>query len=264
VDTIDCSIYSIQAVLHDGNFTIDYRSKETGNTPLLLALGTGKEEVAIELIRYGANVELSNYDGQTPLMVACSFNLLSAMREILIGVRDLELEDSAGMTALLWAISFAAQFSSLEIVQLLLRCGASIQAKDKYGGSPFLIAANFGSLLAVEYLLIEFEGIFSVHDCYEAGGSALHVASFNGHIFLVKALLLWGSDTRHEDQVGDTSRIWAQDQGHTGVVTLLEAWPPICALWMVRSVGEVPRLGKKSEFKRFPKNLCAMLGKFLV
>jgi ankyrin repeat protein len=53
---------SILPLLESRDFSIDYQEPETGCTALMYALETGNEEVALELIRRGANVDLAAFE----------------------------------------------------------------------------------------------------------------------------------------------------------------------------------------------------------
>jgi ankyrin repeat protein len=281
----------VQALLESETFSLNDQDPETGYTALMYALDSGNEEVALELIRRGANVELASVNGETPLMAAC-VNCHSAVEEIVFRVRDLDVMDSDGVTAM----SLAVPFSSLEIVQLLLRSGASLLTTVE-GLSVFHLALLKGRLDTAEYLLTEFE-VFSVShrdadgnqpmNTAACGGypnviewlisrgapfdepgyqgeTPLMTAARNGHILVAQTLLLWGADPHRLDEDGCTARsLAAEEEGHEGVVALLDAWRSVQALWVVRFAGEVRHVAPRSEFKRLPYDMNRMLGKFLV
>jgi hypothetical protein len=96
----------------------------------------------------------------------------------------------------------------------------------------------------------------------KGGNTALVVASGMGHLLAVHTLLLWGADPSLGLR-GRTPAMLAKAKGHDGVVKLLDAWTPIRAMWTVRSAVEV-RGSLRSELVRYPKDMCRMLGKFLV
>jgi ankyrin repeat protein len=286
--------YLVKALLASGDFFIDFQDPETGGTALMFALETCTEErFARELIRRGANVELANADGTTPLMAACVANFFSAAEEIALQVRDLDVSNNNGMTA----VCLAVQCSSLKIVQLLVRCGASVMVAG-FGTPVFHQALYNARLETAEYLLTEeFEGLFSVHHRDVHGYQPMHVAASGGrlnavewlnrrgaafdvpgfagdtplmhaarrgHLLVAHKLLLWGADPSRVDDGGGTARSWAEKGGHGGVVALLDAWRSVQAVWVVRFAGEVRRVAPRSEFKRLPYDMNRMLGKFLV
>jgi ankyrin repeat protein len=285
------NLESIQALLESGDFFLDYQDPETGGTALFYALDRENEELALELIELGANVELAEAEGVTPLMAACCLNFHSAAEAIALRVRNIEVTDNNGLTAL----SYAAQCSSLEIFQLLVHCGALVETAVD-GVSIFHQALAFGRVDTAEYLLTEFE-FFSVHHRDAYGNQPMHWAcsgghlnavewlhrrgagcdelgfcsrtplmftAHEGHILVAQKLLLWGADPHRADDEGKTARTWAMDEGYGGVVTLLDAWSSVQAMWVVRFAGEVRRVAPGSEFKRLPYDMNRMLGNFLV
>jgi len=87
--------------------------------------------------------------------------------------------------ALLWA---AAEDHGENIVDLLLREGADVTAKDDIGWTALHITALFGHE-AVARLLIEKGADVTAKD--DRGGTALHVAAYYGHEAVVRLLRRW-------------------------------------------------------------------------
>jgi hypothetical protein len=98
----------------------------------------------------------------------------------------------------------------------------------------------------------------------------------NSELGMVKLLLLYGGNPdQGTTQYGYTARASALSMQRSEILKLFDSWCSIRALWVVRSVDEVrhvapcpdfkrARLAPRSQFKRFPKDLARMLGKFLV
>jgi hypothetical protein len=187
------SMESIRVLMERPDFEIDCQAYGgCGITPLIAAFGMCREDVALELIRLGADVELSDQMDHSPLSLACKFNLHST-------------------------------------AEALVQAGADI---------------NRPSFLTIFIPL----------------GSA----ATNGHVSMVQKLLLWGSNPGQVGSLlGDTVRAETNKLGHYGVVQLLDAWGSIQTVWVVRSAGQVRRLGTRSALKSLPKDLCRMVGSML-
>ncbi len=63
-----------------------------------------------------------------------------------------------------------------------------------------------------------------VNTASEEGYTALHYASYNGHIAAVHALLVAGADQRLRNSKGETPHASAEAAGHNHVVDILHAW----------------------------------------
>jgi hypothetical protein len=121
----------VRAVKHFWNSEISFsfefgRGPESNMLALKAVLGHHLEKVSLDLILRGA-------DGTTPLMLACQKDYRSAAREIASLLPDLEAVNGRGRTAL----SIAVMFSSLKMVQMLVRMGASVHTMDGQGCSVF-------------------------------------------------------------------------------------------------------------------------------
>jgi ankyrin repeat protein len=64
----------ILALIKRPDFFIDFQYHRSRNTPLLAAIEVEREDVTVELILRGANLELDSY-GLTPMTQACAKNL---------------------------------------------------------------------------------------------------------------------------------------------------------------------------------------------
>jgi len=116
--------------------------------------------------------------------------------------------------SLLWA----ARNGRKADVQLMLRSGASLKAKDEIYGMTPLSWAAFGGHEAIVRLLLEEGGALVSKD--DVDGS-LALASGNGHIAVVRLLLENGADIKVKGRGGNTPLLSAVHQGHQAVVKLL-------------------------------------------
>jgi hypothetical protein len=77
-------------------------------------------------------------------------------------------------------------------VELLVVCGAKIEATDMYGGTPLIEAARGGNVETMEVLLKKGAKIEAV----DSAGTALWMAAYRGHLPCVKLLVKYGANTK--------------------------------------------------------------------
>lgn len=143
-----------------------------GNTPLMLSVDDTK--VAKLLAEKGANREVVNNDGENLLIYAVKRKHISHMKEkndilanvrsIIAYTRNLEARDKKGNTALITA------FQSKEILDLLIKSGADVNARNFIGESALMLAANGNYQESVTVLL--------------KGAANLELADISGHTAL--------------------------------------------------------------------------------
>ncbi len=144
-------------------------TNEYGSSPLSEAAIVGNPDVIGKLLKAGADPNASNADGQTPLMVlARTSNVAAATQLLRRGAKVDQVEQWHEQTALMWA----AAESQPEMVQLLIRHGANVNARSKLnhwqrmvtaepraqmrsvgGLTPLLYATRQGCMACVKYLV---------------------------------------------------------------------------------------------------------------
>ena len=133
-----------------------------GHYPITVASQQGHEEVVkILLEEYNANAEAETSDGWTALLFACKEGQEETVKILLDrinNVNSVSHKNACGKTPLMWA----AWNGRLEIVEQLLRKGASMEVKTR------------------------------------SGGTALHLAVSRGHDHVLQLLLSRGADIRHK------------------------------------------------------------------
>jgi len=97
-------------------------------------------EIAQELIRAGAVLDVQNINGATALMYAVLFNRLEIVQELTRAGAALDVQDSEGQTALRYAV----WSNRLEIAQELIRAGAALDLQDKHGRTALQQAQYYG------------------------------------------------------------------------------------------------------------------------
>lgn len=141
--------------------------------------------------------------------------LESVQKAIEAGV-DVNSADEEQRTALL----FAAFNGHTPVVKLLLDSGARLEQRDSMGRTALMFAST-GDNAATVNLLLESGADVNTVDTNE-GFTPLMYAAAEGHVDVVKALLQHDADPSLRDTDGDSARDFAQRNGHTRVVRLLQ------------------------------------------
>jgi ankyrin repeat protein len=177
-----------------------------GITPLAEAAQNGNAAIVERLLAAGADVNAALPEGDTPLMIASRTGSVPVVKMLLSKGAAVDARDAwHGETALMWA----AGENHAEVVDLLARAGADLNAKAiafdwkgiKHGGvqsqlpagglTPLLQAARQNSVEAGQVLL-KAGADANLKD--PQGISPLRVAISNGHLDLAKIMLEAGAD----------------------------------------------------------------------
>ena len=262
---------------------------EDGRTPLLKASSYGELAVVKMLVKAGAGVRVTDEDGDNCLTLAAYFGYVEIVRylvafpevdvnhaeeegytalhfagqenqpavvEVLIDAgADVEaIEDDRGRTPLL----LASLSGALDCVKLLVRAGAGVCVTDNEGDTCLILAAYFGRIETVRYLLCmpevdvdhsSTEGFTALHVSGQKlfpevvqvlidagadvdvkgdmGRTALHNACENGELADVKMLVRAGAGVSVTDNEGDTCLILAACAGCTRTVRYLVGLPEV-------------------------------------
>ncbi|GFT56280.1 hypothetical protein NPIL_467881, partial [Nephila pilipes] len=149
-------------------------------TPLHLAAKNGHENIIRILLKHKSNIE-RDFLGCHPLFYAVVHNQKAAVQFFL----DRNIVDACVVLGGLTSLHIAAETGCLEVVNLLLKNGADINAKT------------------------------------DKQATALHLASLNGHIDIVKALIMIGAEINVHSHDGGTPLHNAVENGHENVVEIL-------------------------------------------
>lgn len=140
-------------------------------TALHLACEESRTEIVNLLLSKGANVRLTNSRGSTPLHLAAKSSSFECVEALLkMGRADPNAEDSDKRTPLHAAI--CKSDSAFDIIEMLIKQGATIDIEDQYGFTPLYLAAIDGVSDCVELLI--FHGA-DVTAKSKKGNSALNV-----------------------------------------------------------------------------------------
>jgi ankyrin repeat protein len=117
------------------------------------------------------------------------------------------------------ALHWAAHWDDIEMASLLLRAGANVQAANRYGVTPLVLACANGSDRMVDLLLkAKADPNTTVGD----GEAVLMTASRTGNAAAVKLLIAAGAKVNaQEGWRGQTPLMWAAAEGHNDAVQAL-------------------------------------------
>jgi len=139
------------------------------------------------------------------------------VRALLAQHVDATVAQADGMTALHWA----AYHDNPEIVDLLVRARANVNAANRYGVTPLSLACTNGNGAMVERLLTAGA---DPNTPLPGGETPLMTAARTGKLAAVNALLSHGAKVDgKDDRRGQTALMWAAAEGHAAVVQALIA-----------------------------------------
>ncbi len=183
---------------------------EGGDTPVLLSVYYGAQDVTRLLLEHNAN--LSYFE-------AAAVGELPRLRQLRAAQPDLlNAYSHDGWTAL----HLAAFFGHREVADYLLNQGAdpNLRSKNRMGNLP-LHSALAGRRYDIAHLLIGRNTLVTTADA--AGWTPLHHAAYTGHEPIVEALLARGASARAQNEKGQTPAQIAEEQGNGGLAERLRS-----------------------------------------
>ena len=187
---------------------------------LIEACRRGDLASVIKLVEEGHSVD-GVYSGQsmyawTPLMEASIAGHSNIVKYLLEQNAIMNARDSYGKSALHHA--HVGKNGSLDIVNMLISKGADIEAEDRGGWTPLMIAAVKRQHSLVELLI---SSGASLDKKNRKGHTAFHYACKNASTDIVNMLISKGANIEEEDHDGLTPLMWAAMTGYYSVVEVL-------------------------------------------
>ena len=134
---------------------IDLSDKESGYMPLLVAAMKNNTEMAVLLLKFGAEANVhwvdSRGEKRTPLAIACSFGNVELASLLINKGASLHVKNSRGFTLLHHAVARG----DLEIAKLLLQYDMNIDEPSSSGTTALMMAVYTGQTEMVRFLLQE-------------------------------------------------------------------------------------------------------------
>ena len=161
------------------------------------------------------------FDWYSALLIACFSADLTIAKLLLEAGASTELRvHKGGETALVVIASTSADLPALGIpaAELLLDCGAEVNAVGDYGRTPLMHAARNGNAAMVDTLLARSA---NVHMKDTDGENALVIAVDQGHLDAARALLEAGADADSTNQQSRTVAMFAVLKKNVPMLELL-------------------------------------------
>jgi ankyrin repeat protein len=141
--------YYIVKYLVEQGADINLRSPDDGYSPLLDALSSQHEKIALYLMENGANVIVKGSDGNIPIMFAIEYGQVKAAEKLIELDCDITTTTMWGVNAL----HGACKNGHFKIVQLLIQKGVNIESVTDNGETPLALACSSGHKNIAEFLI---------------------------------------------------------------------------------------------------------------
>ena len=201
--------------------------------PLHAAVRSENPAILSMLLAAGAEVESKDEAGNTALIIASSTGRDDMVLVLLAGGARIETTDNRGWTAL----TAARQKNHLSVEQILVDHGApdpllasaphrsgeldmAFTAEGEAGWTPLMYAAWRGDVDTVKRILRKQPEVDAVD---RDGHTALSRAAWQGHVEIVDALLVSGADPNMRQNNSFTPLLWATQNGHSETIRSLVA-----------------------------------------
>ena len=229
-----------------------------GNTPLHLAAEWNLAKAVPLIITKGGDINAKNYNGETPLFNAAKANSPEMIKALLAGAggesnADLTARNFLGNSVLFASVTWkasrsastlieadarsndkellnaknlagktplheAARIGDSDLLAILLRAGADVNAADEIGATPLVDAVNTGSADTARALL-EYGAVPIIQDMY--GRNAFHAAAEGADVEIIAMLRRAGASPMSRDAYGTTPLSLAFSRGDDVIKAVL-------------------------------------------
>jgi ankyrin repeat protein len=187
---------------------------EDGNTPLCMAAEMGEARIVEALIQAGIDLDAPDGGGNRPLQSATRSGHVSIAKRLVQSGVDVNTTDSYGDRC----IHLAAGDGDKTLCEMLFRAGAELNTPNGFGKTPLYLALEYGKEQVVSFLL---ENGVSVNTWDSNGDLPLCVASKNGHQHVVMRLVDLGAHIDAPNISGNLPLCLALDNGHGEIAQLM-------------------------------------------
>ena len=161
-------------------------------TPLFAASFHGQVDIIRWLLNHGTDVDACSPDGYTPLNEAACAMQLEAVQVLFDHHADINSQDGMGRTSLYWILAhFGSNEKFVDMVQLLLELGANPNICTTDNHRTPLHEASSQGLLEAARLLLSHEAKVDEKDRW--GKTPFQLAASKGHEELTKLLVEHGA-----------------------------------------------------------------------
>lgn len=139
--------------INDENNLEDSENEDDSiKTPIIDALLENDNDLALQLIHYGSDVNEVDDDGQTPLMIAANSGNIQVVKKLLEHHANVDIQDT---TYEYTALMYAVQNNETEVIKLLIEAGADLDIHTKDYISALSIAMDQNNNEEIGKLLVE-------------------------------------------------------------------------------------------------------------
>lgn len=174
----------------------------------------------LQLYKLSANEE-GEYKIYTQILKqlydACSRNNVATIRLLVEGL-EIDIVNSVKFSNDMSPLMLSCHYASKDVVEILLRSKALVNAVDVNGDTALMYACRNGSV-AVICLLLQYNSKINI--AMNDGGTALMYACRDGHLGAVKILLSRGASMDIAEKDGSTALFYAKQKKHFEIVELL-------------------------------------------
>uniref|UniRef100_A0A1I7RHD0 ANK_REP_REGION domain-containing protein n=1 Tax=Bursaphelenchus xylophilus TaxID=6326 RepID=A0A1I7RHD0_BURXY len=209
---------------------IDDPNDETANVDrtdalLRFACSVGYTELVRQLVKIRGSAEYSSIRKTTMLMEACCVGHTEIVKELISFGADVNALSGTLNTALI----YASTTGKVDCVRLLLQCpGVMLDIRNASGHTALMEASSAGHLDVVKELLAYNADIFAIVENVDFKESSLSLASYRGHVEVVKYLFQNMADTPEKLEELHTGLLEAAMNGHYEVAkALLDGGAPV-------------------------------------
>ncbi|KAK6169528.1 hypothetical protein SNE40_020567 [Patella caerulea] len=180
-----------------------------------------KEIIKILLLQNRLNVNLTDVDGQTALFMAVINGERSITEDLLKAGADVNHCDNTGKTPLMMAVNE----KDTVMANILLKAGADLKPRDRFGRNAIYLAALFNVSLDLDVLLkysnVRSEAKSIVNATDKDGKTPFMVAAEHGFKDVVEKLLTAGCNIDLQDHGGKTALMFAVHNEDETILSLL-------------------------------------------
>ncbi|XP_029926649.1 fibronectin type 3 and ankyrin repeat domains 1 protein-like [Myripristis murdjan] len=206
----------VNRVLESGTVCVNATDK-LGLTALMLAAQKGYTRIVQTLVKHGADVNMKNSTGRDSLMLACFSGHLDIVKHLRQYGAKWQSRDMGGCSPLHWA----ADGGHLPVIAYMIQDGCELDVRDSVSHwTPLMRVSAVSGNAAVASLLIKAGADVNAKD--KDGKTPLMVAVLNNYEKLVQLLLDSGADPHVKNEFGAGAAEMANAFGRESIVRLLE------------------------------------------
>lgn len=194
--------------------SVDAKNKR-GETPFLLAIVSGRKEIAHILIKEGIDIYGKSGDGGTYLQVACATRQIEIIEYLLSSGFDPNLPDMYNVPHVFMPV----YLNSPEIAKIFIKYGADTRAVRFDGVSVAEAAIEFGETEMLDLLIKDRNELKRKNPI--TGRTFLHIAAIRGQKDIVELFLEKGAEIDAVDRLNKTPLDYAERFGHDDVIESL-------------------------------------------